>query len=63
MKNFCVFILVFSVLLSCNSSEVREVDMDNILEEELRADPDIFKDSKTLKGNGKENVIKSSSKK
>lgn len=41
----CVFLGIFA----CSSSEVREIDMDSKLEEELRAEPDIFKDSKIQK--------------
>lgn len=63
MKILFMFLLLLNVLLSCRSSEVREIDMDNVLEEELRAEPDIFKDSKNLKANGKEPTSKSIPKK
>lgn len=58
MKNLIWSFLFLNFFLNCSSSEIREIDMDNVLEEELRAEPDIFKDSKNLKNNEKENPLK-----
>lgn len=58
---FLIFCILIGIL-SCRSSEVREIDMDNSLEEELRAEPDVFKDSKIQKVNGKDTFSKNKKK-
>jgi hypothetical protein len=43
---FLVLVIGLSIITNCKSTEVKEVDMDDLLEEELRADPEPFRELK-----------------
>jgi hypothetical protein len=44
MKPLLAMLSLVFFLFNCQSSEVKQVDMDDILEEELRAEPEPFKE-------------------
>lgn len=52
---FYIFLILIIGLQYCSSYKVKEIEVDDVLEEELRADPEGYKDSKAkdLKDNSK----------
>lgn len=46
ITRFLIIGIIIQLSFSCKSSEIKQVDMDDILEEELRADPEPFREIK-----------------
>ena len=62
LLSFIFLILVIGVL-NCSSYKVKEIEVDDVLEEELRADPEGYRDNKARDNKEKDNSKKATNKK
>ena len=59
----CSLIVVQLILIQCSSAKYKELEPDDLLEQELRAEPEKFRDSESREFREKEESKKSSKKK
>jgi hypothetical protein len=60
---FYIFLILILGVQNCSSYKVKEIEVDDVLEEELRADPEGYRENKTRDTKEKDNSKKPSNKK